>query len=550
MKKFRLTNIGTLVPLLFTMLILMVGGIGGLSYYMTGEITEIYDLNNSIADIRDNLMEATQEGNNFLKSDDEEYINTVKGYIFAMFDSIELARTQTDSPEMHAYLDAIQVEVEDYLSKFNYFVTILEYQDESTSFSDRIEPIAVRIKENVTLARNLAVGELESTLQNSLQITLLAIAVIVIISLIFMIGLAISMRRAMNEVQSKLRAATQTGDLSMRIQVKNRNEFRDIGEAINKFIAGLSDVVGAVEGASNSIDADSKNIENQLNVLDEDILSMSGTLTQLTDGTRKTNEATQDVNARIQEIVSATNIISEDIKDGTEEALRSKERASELGVRVEGKIENAKSIYDQSKTAIEASLAKSREVQKISMLTQTILEIAEQTNLLSLNAAIEAARAGDVGKGFAVVATEIRKLAETSSNSATEIQLMSEDIVATVQLMTKEIETIMAFFENDVMDDYKEMLNVSEEYNHDAVKFQEKLDHIFNSFTEVYHATDDLSRSISEISETMAESTIGLEDISSQSRRIKDGSGIIKDAKETSNDSIDMLKEVISVFKK
>ncbi len=125
---------------------------------------------------------------------------------------------------------------------------------------------------------------------------------------------------------------------------------------------------------------------------------------------------------------------------------------------------------------------------------------------------------------------------------------MSDEIVATVSDMAKEIETIMAFFEDDVMSDYKDMLLVSQEYSGDAVKFQEKLNQIFTSFTEVYDATEELSVNINDISETMSESAIGLEDISKQSERIKEGSGVIKTSKETSNLSIDALKEVISVF--
>ncbi len=366
MKKFRITNISTLVPMLFSLLIVFVIGIGGgLSYYMTDTIMEIYDLSNNIADIRDNLMEATSEGNNFLKSDDDEYIATVKGYIFAMFDAIEEARLHTDSEEMTLYLDAIQVEVEDYLSKFNYFVTILEYQDETSNFSDRIEPIAERIKENVTMARAHSVERLEATLRESLRLTLTVVGVIAIIGIVFMTILVLSMRRAMNEVQSKLKEATQSGDLTTVINVTSKNEFKDIGDSINQFISSLSQVVEAVNGASHSIYEDSNQIEHRLLTLDDDILNMSGTLTQLTDGTKKTSDATQDVNARIEEIVAATNVISEEIKQGTEEAQESNVRASALGRKVEGgKIISAKEVYESSKVHIEKSLEKSREVQK------------------------------------------------------------------------------------------------------------------------------------------------------------------------------------------
>lgn len=69
-------------------------------------------------------------------------------------------------------------------------------------------------------------------------------------------------------------------------------------------------------------------------------------------------------------------------------------------------------------TLLQSSLEKSKDVEKINVLTNDILEISSQTNLLALNASIEAARAGEVGKGFAVVADEIRKLADSSRETA------------------------------------------------------------------------------------------------------------------------------------
>ena len=112
-------------------------------------------------------------------------------------------------------------------------------------------------------------------------------------------------------------------------------------------------------------------------------------------------------------------------------------------------------IYENVKSDLETAIAKSKEVDEINNLTESILSIASQTNLLALNAAIEAARAGEAGKGFAVVAEEIRTLAEESSVTANNIKSIAQNVNTSIESLITSSRQILDFIDNKIiMDKY------------------------------------------------------------------------------------------------
>lgn len=128
--------------------------------------------------------------------------------------------------------------------------------------------------------------------------------------------------------------------------------------------------------------------------------------------------------------------------------------------------------------ALSAALEDSRSVEKIKKLTQEIMSITNQTNLLSLNASIEAARAGEAGRGFAVVADEIRSLADSSAETAGNIQTISTQVTEAVDKLARSAEAILQFINKKVMKDYDDFENVVDRYQQDA----ESVDRLISDF--------------------------------------------------------------------
>lgn len=159
---------------------------------------------------------------------------------------------------------------------------------------------------------------------------------------------------------------------------------------------------------------------------------------------------------------------------------------------------------------LQQTIEDSKQVEKVSELTNDILSIAGQTNLLALNASIEAARAGEAGKGFAVVASEIGQLSESSRQAAVNIQNINNTVIETVQELIKNAAELAEYIQSNILPDYDNFVKAGEQYNNDAVHINDIVGNFNKMSFELKQSTEHIMDYISNITSVVKEGCDGI----------------------------------------
>lgn len=313
-----------------------------------------------------------------------------------------------------------------------------------------------------------------------------------------------------------------------------RNEFRNI-------IAEVVNQTGTLKTAINFTNESMSDLEKEI----EDI---SATTEELAAGMEETSASTEEMTATANEIEKSLNDISSKALEGSKSVEDINKRAAELKDNFSHSYNNSIKVMKSVKEKLEESLVQSKAVQQINDLTESILQITSQTNLLALNAAIEAAKAGEAGKGFAVVADEIRKLAENSKTTVTQIQEITGVVTNSVEALSNNSNELLEYVENDVTKDYKLMLGATDQYKLDADLVNEIVSDFSATSEELLASIQNMVLAMDSIATATGEGASGTTNIAQKATSVVDKTNEVIESINSTEEGANALKEMVSKF--
>ncbi|MDE6904382.1 MAG: methyl-accepting chemotaxis protein [Lachnospiraceae bacterium] len=327
-----------------------------------------------------------------------------------------------------------------------------------------------------------------------------------------------------------------------------KDEIGQMASAVRGMRKNLRAMVHSIDDASDFISGNVHGLHEITETVDHMCASNSATSEELAAGMEETAATTAHINENVNTMRLEANSIRSLASEGADSSVEIMERAESLREKTVLASNRTVEMYDSVKARADAAIEGSKAVEKINVLSNTIMEISSQTSLLALNASIEAARAGEAGKGFAVVASEIGSLSDQTSKAITDISDIVREVNAAVANMAACLEETNLFLESSVLNDYKEFEEVGNQYREDAESFKGSMNRVNEGIVHLADVIEEISGALDGISNTIGESAISVSNIAEKTLDMVEKTGTTQSMVDSCFDSIGNLQQIVDTF--
>ena len=280
------------------------------------------------------------------------------------------------------------------------------------------------------------------------------------------------------------------GDLTLRVEQLTQDEVGRLVNGINTFIEQLQGILTETKNLSGVMSELSNEISTEVIDSNDNASNISATMEELSASLEEVTATLESITGNVHTVFTSTEVMDDEIKSGQNFVNSMNSVAVETNTYIQKSQQEVINRVTEIRNMLESAIENSKSVEQINSLTDEILDISDQTNLLSLNASIEAARAGQAGRGFSVVAGEISKLSASSKNTANNIQNVNALVSKTVEDLVESASGLLKFIDEIILADYENFVRITNKYQADA----SNINGIFDKFNELSSGLNDTMR--------------------------------------------------------
>jgi methyl-accepting chemotaxis protein len=375
------------------------------------------------------------------------------------------------------------------------------YNQQFKPFQNNLEKFANTREEEADQSRAQADETFHRIYGIAIVTGLLATTVIILVVL----NLAMTLQKGLRAIHDKL-LPLKEGDLTQRLPENSKDELGEIGIGVNAFIHELQVIVQKTHEQSNQVDSSA--------------LQLASASAHVRSSSIQQSEATSSVASSIEQLSVSIDQVSESATAAKQTADFSGDTSTIGSTEVASAIAEIKNIEHVVNGALNQIESLGKKAIEITSIVNSIKDVADQTNLLALNAAIEAARAGEQGRGFAVVADEVRKLAERTAQSAQEITQMIGSIQTEAESSTKVMREGYALVAQGVSktEHAGESMHKIKESSADVIK---AIGDITIALSEQRIASSDIAKNVEQIAHMTEENSAAVSEVSVAAESLK-----------------------------